>query len=158
MTISCTPTTRQESINIDTAIEIAVNDETGKDLLNSKNSDSFKEEKIKIFSSNKGDVKEVYDTKSNFLIYEQDTKYLKHIFPNSNSQFLLRLFPNHNAGEKLPITYIQWTEEDTDKIQCQYRRSKGSVTCTKVWLNGEVVWDVAANVGHENPRIIKIVK
>ena len=152
--IASPSTTKKASFVYDTAIEIGVTDMDCNDLLNPSNPASFKKEEIKFFYLNQGVIEEVYnemrDAKRNFLMYKNDNKSWRNRLPNS--EYLMRLFPNLSSLEKLPVTYIQWNTEDTDTIQCEYDRSEGFVACSKVWLNGELVWN-----GSE-PRHIDIVK
>ena len=156
--IASASTTKEIGYHRSTTIEIAVNDANCTDLLDPSNPNSFKEEEIKIFNLKGGVLEEVYnermDVKRDFFIFEQDSKYGKRLFPNN--EYLMRLFPNISASEKFPITYIQWNAEDTDTIQCQFLQDKNYFGCSKVWFNGEPVWDVAR--ANHTKRSIEIVK
>lgn len=50
------------------------------------------------------------------------------------------VFFNNSKMEERPITYIQWRENDRDKIEVQYIKNIPSILKEKVWLNGKLIW------------------
>jgi len=157
--IASPSTTKKASFVYDTVIKIGVTDMDCNDLLNPSNPASFKKEEIKIFYLKQGIVEEVYNenmrAKRNFLIDENDIELWKNLFPNS--EYLVRLFPNDSILEEFPITYIQWNSKNTDTIKCKYERSAEVIGCSKVWLNGELLWGEGTG-DYSKPRHIDIVK
>lgn len=122
------------AVYLDTSIEISLKDVNGIDLLNPNNPDSYKAGNIKIFYLIDGEKQEVYDGNMayprNFLIYE-----------NAN-EYRIRIFQNSVISEELPITYVEWNENEIDTLQAEYYRPKpNEPRVQKVWFNGELKWD-----------------
>ena len=53
----------------------------------------------------------------------------------------VRIFFNSSETEDRPITYVQWSNQDTDTIQVEYERTINGVIQKNIWLNGEHIWD-----------------
>jgi CMP-N-acetylneuraminic acid synthetase len=141
---------KSESANIDTAVNIYLENNTGESLLNT---DNYQSNDFKIYYLNNNNVEEVnnplMDSPRNFFIIDEDN--IK----------AMRLFLNSNQNEENPVTYIKWNETDTDTLKAHYSRGMGNnedyVTCDKVWLNEELVWDTTTPSGVLG-REITIVK
>ena len=118
--------------NIDRKVEISVQDKAGNDLLNPSNPNAYLDQNIKIYYLTNGVREEVnnanYDNPKNFMIYEVDGKYL------------MRLFLNVTNSESPSITYVQWSENDTDTLKCEATINEFVVMVTKLWYKDSLVW------------------
>ena len=123
----------KEKLVLDQGVEITVLDELGNDLLNPTNQNFYDEGTIKIFYLINGVIEEVYnqnyDNPRNFRISERE------------GLFRLMLTLNATENDEYPITYIKWSESDTDTIKCSVSRTYRSVVCIKVWYNEALLWD-----------------
>lgn len=117
--------------NEDIGIYILVSDLEGNDLLDPLSPGFFNESDIKIFYLEDGISREINDPTEE---YPKNFRLLE----DENFHFML-LWPNSYIGDDYPITYIQWTETDTDTLKCDFWRSESGLTCTKVWYNDELV-------------------
>lgn len=131
--------------NIDVYIDMSIKNSAGSDLLNPTNSNSLDESNIKIIYEIDGEQIEFNEpdltASRGFFIFQHENKYR------------IRIFPNTDKNTPFPITYIKWNDVDTDTLKCEIERKSNSETCTKVWLNEEVVWD-----SYGGERFIEIVK
>lgn len=66
---------------------------------------------------------------------------------------ICKAFAQYIYYEDFPITYIEWSENETDKIKCHFNRTENSVVCDKVWFNQELVYP-----NDTKDRIFKIIK
>lgn len=77
-------------------------------------------------------------------------------FGNDSTKYIFSFLPNsvEQSNNTDPITYIQWNENDRDTVQCHIERSPSgsSIVCTKVWYNGELVWN---NIGNREFNYVK---
>jgi len=145
---SCSKENNNASDVVDTTIVFHLSDKSGNDLfdptkvytLNTQNTRMYyliNGQEVEAFCGNCGNPR--------MFAFGQDNIRYGFIFsPNSTEQL--------NNTE--PITYIQWNETDRDTIQCHIARSKSgsSIVCTKIWYNGELVWN---NVGNREFTVIK---
>jgi hypothetical protein len=128
---------------------LTVQDKVGKDLLNPANSGAYLEQDIKIFYVTNGIKKEVYypnsDYPRGFIIIEEPDK-----------KFWMEVDLNAALSETYPITYIQWSEIDTDTLKTEIFRKDGLVTCKDIWINDSLVWKwIDYEKGERNIEIIK---
>jgi len=135
----------------DGSVYIRVQDKIGMDLLNQSNPGAYLKSDIKIFYLSKGVKEEVYhsnyDYPRNFYISEE---------ADSKGDFWMTLFLNSSADEAYPITYIKWSENDTDTLKCDVYRNEGLVSVQNIWLNDSLVWK--AEDYSKGPRNIYIIK
>jgi hypothetical protein len=129
---------------LDTRIDFTIKDSNGLDLLNPETPNAFLEEDIFLKYLVNGEEQNVYygnqDSPKNLFIFEHEGTYR------------IRIFPNMEASEELPITYVDWSETDRDTIKCAYNRyGNNNIVCTKVWLNGDVIWE-------SGERYVEIIK
>src|SRR5690242_12845253 len=102
---------KEEPINgyvIDGSVGIRVTDKAGMDLLDPSNPGVYLEKDIKIFYLTNGVKQEVFhataDFPRNFYINDET---------ESNGKFWMTLFLNLSPDESYPVTYVQWSENDT---------------------------------------------
>lgn len=134
--ISCGDDEKEQAV-LATPFEFTVTDISGKDLLDPKNSDAFKESEIKLFYLIDGNVQEVYDLNKdyprNFLIYRRENSYR------------IRVFLNQSQTEGISKTLIQWKESDVDVFSAKFITSETSVIVESVWLNEKLIWTASEN-------------
>ncbi len=127
----------EQQFNLDVGIEFSIKNSEGIDLLNPNNSESLNESEIKLFYLINGNVEEVFDpnmdSPRNFLIYKHESEYR------------IGISQNYSETEEFPITYIQWNNQDTDTLKCEYARTNRSIRQQKIWLNDELIWDASTN-------------
>lgn len=117
----------------DCGANITVHDKAGVDLLNPSNPGAYLEQNIKIFYLINGVKEEVFywnqHDPRNFYIYEEP-----------DGRFMMGLNFNYSLTEEYPITYVQWSENDTDTIKTEIYRGGGLTSCKDIWLNDNLVW------------------
>lgn len=124
--------------NLDVALEFSVFNSQNEDLLNPENPNYINQENIELLYVIDGKTQQAYSSNSdypkNFLIYKHADEYR------------IRVFPNNSETEAKPITYIKWSNSDTDTIEVVYERTQNAVSQRKIWLNGDQIWDWAENM------------
>ncbi|MBB6680266.1 hypothetical protein H4O20_02300 [Aequorivita sp. 609] len=126
--------TEKVAVFFDTAVEISLKDHSGIDMLNPNNQNAYRADEIKIYYLVNGEKQEIFDPNMdyprNFLIYQNENEYR------------IRIFQNSVETEELPITYVEWNENETDTLQAEYDRTyNNQPRVQKVWFNGELKWD-----------------
>ena len=144
---SCKKEKSNESV-FDVGVDITVKSKDGKDLLNPSTQNAYLAQNIKIFYLINGVKEEVfyenYDHPRNFMIYEKDGVYR------------MGLTLNYSSTEAYPITYVQWSENNTDTLKTEIFRESGIESCKDIWLNNNLVWK---NEDYEKgERKIEIIK
>jgi hypothetical protein len=134
-----------EQVIIDTAINISVKDTEGNDLLNANSLNSLNQNSFKVIYEINGEQIEVNDENldypKGFFVYQHGNEYR------------IRVFPNTDKNSSYPITYIKWSEMDTDTLKCEIDRNGNSEICKKVWFNNELVWQA-----YDTERFFVIIK
>jgi len=152
--ISCSKDENTMGVHISTVVKISVVDKLNSDLLDSGTANYFESNNIKILHLVNSELQEYFeghlDVSEGFSISP----------PNSlgfNKEYVFMLYGTsaYGSADLMPITYIQWNDMDTDTIQCQISRTNSSTVCTKVWFNGNEIWDIDKD---NEKRWFKIVK
>lgn len=134
MFFSCKKSSEKPSkFNVDTFVSISYLDETGKDLLDSSNSNSIKEKDIEIYYLVDGQKRHVYDPAmdlpKNFKI-EKDPV---------NNKFYLDLFVSAIVDKDgISTTYIEIKNRSTDTITARIYNSSSLTKVTDGWYNGKI--------------------
>tara|TARA_R110001583_G_scaffold21469_2_gene81553 strand:+ start:7015 stop:7494 length:480 start_codon:yes stop_codon:yes gene_type:complete len=126
-----------KGIIVDTAIEFSVSNSQNVDLLNPENPNHIDAEGIKLFYVIDGETKEVYDQ-------NMDAPRNFHVYKHENGH-RIRVFLNDSETSDKPITYIQWSDIDTDTIEAIFKRPTNGIFVEKVWLNGDPIWERGDN-------------
>lgn len=119
---------------VDLGMKISILSSAGNDLLDPENPDHIEWENIKIFHLEGEELVEVYDPMMDaprgFSVYKVDSNFLINVSGNI-------------AADKIGETVIKWGEEDTDILTYEIVRKNngGWVSISKVWFNGEEVWN-----------------
>ncbi len=131
----------------DIKIEILLTDGDGEDLFNPESYFYYNKESIKIFYLINGEEVEMNNERlnppRNFFINYIDARHR------------MQLYPNHNASEEFPVTIIKWNSSKKDFIKCGFERNSNSITCNKIWLNDELVWELNSS---DQSRFFEIIK
>ncbi|WP_146810338.1 hypothetical protein [Empedobacter brevis] len=142
---ACQSDDNNEQFIVDTAINIAVKDNDGNDLLNPNNSNALNQNEFQIIYEIDGKQTVVNDKNLNypngFFVYPHEKEYR------------IRIFPNTTKNSSNPITYVKWNKTDTDTIRCEINRSGNTEVCKKVWLNNKLVWEA-----YDTERFFEIIK
>jgi len=144
--ISCSKSNEMDSqyYNLDASLEFSVLNLQNEDLLNPENPNHLITENIKLFYVINGKKEEVYDPNldnpRNFKIYKNGNGYR------------IRIFLNHSDTSDKPITYIQWSDSDTDTIKVSYLRTQNAILQNNIWLDGKQVWKRGDNL--TNPYFV----
>jgi len=144
--ISCKKTS-DFSYTKDIKIEILLSDDEGFDLFDPESYPYYYPDSIKIFYI----INELEVEINNPLLNPPRNFYVNY----ASSRYRLQLFPNHEVSEEFPITLIKFNKTITDTIRCGYERNTNSITCTKVWYNGDLVWQKNAP---DQARSFEIIK
>lgn len=116
----------------DIKIEILLSDDEGFDLFNPESYTYYYPDSIKIFYI----INDLEVEINNPLLTPPRNFYVNY----ASGRYRLQLFPNHEVSEEFPVTLIKLNKTITDTVRCGYERNPGSITCTKVWYNSDIVW------------------
>lgn len=120
--------------------EMIVKNGGGIDLLNQNSPNTLNTNDIKLYYLINDVSEEVYnpnlDLPRNYMIYE-----------HSDGFYRIKIFPNYAQSEEFPTTYIEWGENDTDTIKCQFKYTNNSIALTKVWFNEILELDTESGTG-----------
>lgn len=122
-----------EYYNIDAKAEFSIVNSENIDLLDPKNTDHLDTSKFKIFYLNQ----EVNNTNSD---YPKGFRIYKH-----EKEYRIAVFLNHSDTEEKSTTFVHWNDNDSDKIEVSFLRSKNGVIQNVIWLNGNKVWERGSN-------------
>ena len=134
MTLAC-----QEDCctNIDSGFDFDVRDSQGQSLLDPSTPNAYLASQIDIYYLIDGEKKRVYnsmmDMPENFSIRPHEI----------TNEYLMNLDPNITGRPTTSVTYIQWNEQDTDTITCEFAVSEQSIITTRIIYNRQEVWSVA---------------
>ncbi len=137
----------------ETPFDISYFDKNGNDLLNPNNPNSYKETDINIYYLINGEkVKQ----------YQKNLEYPKSFFISNeirDNKYFMRLFPNdRNLNENnRAITYINFGNNEEDKVECEFKtyKNSSSIQVVKIWYNDKLMWQYTD--GGSN-RWIEIIK
>ncbi|QDH78127.1 hypothetical protein FKX85_03370 [Echinicola soli] len=118
---------------IDTAVELAVKNEDGEDILDPSHPDAIDVEALRLFYKVDGEVQEVYDGN---LSSPRNISHIEH-----QNEYRLRISLNYTESEEKPVTYLEWNENDTDTLEAVFRYPKNGVIQEEVWYNGDSIWN-----------------
>ena len=130
--------------DLNTDFSILITNSENEDMLDPETLGTYNTNDIKIFYLIDGEKIECYDPNRdaprNYRIgYAAD-------------RYGIMIYPNANINEEYPVTYIQWNEQDTDTVKCQFERGDGFLILTRLWFNDELVIDIG------DSRFFEIVK
>jgi hypothetical protein len=127
----------EEQFNLYAGLEFSVINSQNEDLLDTATANHIKASDIKLFYQINGEMKEVFDANMqnprNFTIFKHENEYR------------IGVSLNHTETSDRPVTYIQWNENDTDTIEVIFNRTSNAVIQNKIWLNGNLIWELGDN-------------
>lgn len=125
----------QAHFNLDTYVDLSVRDAQGQDLLDPSNQEAFLENEIKLYYLVNGEQEEVFDGNldypRHFFIYENEI----------DGAFVIRIFPNEAMENHLSTTFIQWNEEESDTLECEFVSGNNFLIATQLWWNDQLIWN-----------------
>lgn len=119
----------QNSDHIQSAITLIIKNSEGDNLLNPTTTNSINTSKIKVFYLVDGEKVEYSEA---YLAYPKGYRVLE----EQNEYKIIIFTDNANASTK-ETTFIQWSENDEDKIDVLYEKIESSLFISKVWINGQ---------------------
>ncbi|MBU1011581.1 MAG: hypothetical protein KKG99_01130 [Bacteroidetes bacterium] len=131
-------------------MEILLSDDEGFDLFDPESYTYYYPDSIKIFYI----INDLEVEMNNPLLTPPRNFYVNY----ANGRYRLQLFPNHDDSIEFPVTLIKLNKTITDTVRCGYERNPGSITCTKVWYNGDIVWQKNAPDQARSFEIIRYKK
>jgi hypothetical protein len=145
-----------EMFNLDAGVGFYVVDKNGNDLLNTENENAIKYDDITIYYLVNGEKQEFnnpdLDGTKGFSIFEPEGELTK---------YSIGLGLNTKGTEKITTTLIEWFNTDVDTIEAEIERGDNYAISTKIWFNGNVVWDVSnpeVSETKNGARFFQIVK
>jgi len=151
--ISCTSEDSGRSNNyvVKVGFHFNVLNNNGKDLLNEDTPNNLNSNDIRIEHLNKNGNYEVFyyehlDSKYGYEIY---TDTIPHIFDYGNRPFKEFIINNKTTG------IIKWNATERDTIVTEIEETHNTQIATKVWVNGELKYDMHNGL---TPEVITIVK
>lgn len=142
-----------ESFVLSTDVEIEVVDSEGNDLLNPEKSGENRVyiNGIKMYYIIEG--KEKYyneprlDISKGFKLIDKPCE--------EHDKYRLSVLLNTSSKERFPETIIEWDDNWRDTIRAETYRGDGFFVISKLWLNGNSIWE---QIGSSVYRKIRIVK
>ena len=143
---------------VDLSTHIMVTDGLNQNLLDPETPGYLKEEDIRIYYLNDGKREEVYrpsmDAPRNFRITKD----------NPRGEYEMILYPDEGRHDgEVTTTIIHWNDDvEEDILECEVHRWSSSVSITKIWTGGTLVYDktnpsdTPDNVG--GLRLVRLIK
>lgn len=140
-----------DGYNYDTEFRFEVYNTNSISLLDPTNPSAFQESQIDIYYLVDGEKQKVYngnlDLPENFSIEVDEL----------TDKYVMVLSPNDEADGSTSATYIQWNEENTDTVTCEFARGKEHMITTQIAYNGKEVWSVDGE-NYPERRYFEIIK
>jgi hypothetical protein len=134
---SCESTDEKKEFGMYVAasIDFSILNAQNEDLLNPENPNHLDVSKIKVFYIIDGISQEIYRPN---LVRSRGFNIFKN---DNNNEYRIVVDLNISNNSDKAITYIQWSETDTDTIEATYKRAYNVLRTKKIWLNGDFVWE-----------------
>ena len=156
LTLTCTACDQLPCANVDVAFSIYVANSAGEDLLSPTNPNAYSEEGIRIFYQRKTGEWDLYyhpqSDNPNGVTISPKSYY------NSDSLACIGMAPRNfsDGNPSYSGILIKWNNQDADTIRCESVSDECLTVCTKLWLNGTLVWDRDATpLSHRAVTIIR---
>lgn len=135
-----------KGVIMDRSITFSVYNSQNENLLDSVTFNHYEASEIKLFYEVDGEIEEIIRPR---MAYPRNFMLFKH--ENENR---IQITLNDSEISDKSITYIQWNNSDTDTVEALFERINLSVFKSKVWLNGQEIWDKTI----DDPAYYKICK
>lgn len=149
---ACSKKEPQNKDNIDTAIRVIVKNEQGENLMDTLTPGAYRYETIQIYWEVDGVWKKFYEP-----LFDHPKGFEVYTDWNPPMMFISESYIGTDTIP-YPGTLIQWNENDADTIRCEFRITPYSISCTKVWVNGEPTWGSEGYEYNEYARTIEIIR
>ena len=120
--------------NLNRSFSILITNSENEDLLDPETPGTYNTNNIKIFYLIDGEKIERYDP-------NRDAPRA-YVIGYAAERYGITIYPNIDESEEYPVTYIQWNEQDTDTVKCQFNRGDNFLYLTKLWFNDELVLEI----------------
>ena len=120
----------ENSVNIDTYLDIFLKNAEGTNLIDSE---FYPSQEFKVFHELNGQNVEIINPKNNTT-----TGF---ILTNDPENKRLRLFVNDQLRMPISVTYIEWKTGQRDKITAFFDRRDNYLGIVKILLNDAPIWD-----------------
>jgi hypothetical protein len=133
----------------DVLFEFSVVNNSGLDLLDQDNAESFNQSNIRIYNSDGNDTSMVFNENS-------DAPYGYAIIERES---IKRIRPFFDINDELTVFgYIRWNQDDLDTIQLKLIQQSSNVKrLTSIFYNNSEVWNEGDSTNPDN-RYFQIVK
>ena len=122
---------------IDTSMEFSIFNSDNEDMLDTVTVNHIDESEIKLFYEVNGEINTVYYVGSD---YPKGFKIYRH-----ENEYRIKISMNSDESSEKTITYIQWSENDSDTLEAIFERPGNSILKRYVWLNDLEVWNWTLN-------------
>ena len=126
---------------IQEVVTFSILNDQGADLLDPKVPGHVDTVKIKVFHEENGKAIEYFEPRyDHFQKGWEYNKKLDYNIPENRIAILL----NSSEPTNRSVTYVQWTENDSDTIEAVFIKPNGalgSILLDKVWVNNELSWE-----------------
>ena len=134
--ISCQNTEDESSYDyIGAGVEFSLINDKGEDLLDPNNSNAIDTSTINVYYIKDGVKTRYYQS---HLTYSRGFRVFKH-----ENEYRIVIYTDYSSDKD--TTIVEWSENDVDTIEIQYRKTASTVLNDKIWLNGEFVWEIGDN-------------
>ncbi|WP_439487787.1 hypothetical protein [Algoriphagus sp.] len=129
-----------QGMHISSAMNFVIVDQQNQDLLDPENPQRIDTENIRLFYLIDGQKEEVFDAD---MAAPRNYKVMAPVPEANVNEYSLKVFMNNLETEAKPTTYIQWADGTEDVLEAAYDYyPNGSVLVQKVWLNGDLIWNM----------------
>lgn len=140
-----------DGYNLDTQFRFEVRNVSDISLLDPANPNALEASQIDIYYLVEEEKKRVYngnyDLPENFSIGVDEL----------TDSYVMTLSPNENSNDNSSITFIEWNENDTDTVTCEFAIGKRFMVTTQIRYNGREVWSVDG-ANYPERRYFTIIK
>tara|TARA_R110002020_G_scaffold291063_1_gene506500 strand:+ start:3602 stop:4207 length:606 start_codon:yes stop_codon:yes gene_type:complete len=126
--------------NLDVAFLFNVVNQENVDLLDPSEPKHIEASDLSVSFLLDGEKVEVYDSKINQL-----KSFPRIVEPEPLAgvdKYVLNVILNSSEDEAIPTTYLEWKDGSIDELQAEFSYSGNSVIVKKLWLNGDLIWDM----------------
>lgn len=123
------------TFNLDVAVEVAIENNKGQDLLNPNTENAIKAEDIKLYYVENGKAYEAEaedlkngEAQKNIIVFQRGDRYR------------VRIMQNHSSEEDTPLTLIQWNSSDIDTIKSEFLKGDRYIIQDKIYYNNKLSW------------------
>ncbi|WP_010249203.1 hypothetical protein [Myroides injenensis] len=143
--VSCNTDDKVDPPNafVDLAFSFRMQNKSGEDLLNPMNENAYKHENIRLFYI-------INETQKMNLGLESNDKLIDSYNEGGKEIYHINIRQLHQTTDinRMEV-YLSLSKSEVDKIEMEViRPDNNTIRKSKIWYNGELVWDVNENNGN----------